>query len=197
MKWNLFKWGVNDPVTGKFIPSKRAYGAVVVFVSLFIFGLFKSCDAHGAELAAEVTVGSSWNNGDKVGSIGETVKATLLIDDAWQISLGYATDQEFKTKPPIDEYIYITVDRRVYLDSDRKIAPWVGLGFAILPTVKVDENWRLPLPIEFHLQAGVKVNRCLSEKTACVFGWDHISNAGLRRPNVGENFFSLGLQYKF
>lgn len=189
-KWKLFTWGSNDE-TGKFRPRYSIYIAIGIFLILFLFGLFKDAKADEPTYTVETSIGQSWKSGEWLGDLG---RASLLVNDRWQVSLGYVGQQEFSDRETIEDHLYISLDRRVFFrDEAARLQPWLGLGFAVLPN---GENWRVTLPISFHLQAGVIYKDCIGPFN-CVLQWDHISNGGLADKNPGWDAQLIGLQYQF
>lgn len=175
----LFTWG-----------SKWVYVAIGAFLLVFFGGMYASCAHAKAPPPAvdwELSAGQAMKGHRPV---GEAVHATMIVRDQWgewDFGVGGLNRQVIRDRRDVDAFWYISASRRVYFRHDRRVQPFIGLGVMVLPD---GANWRLPIPISFHLHTGL-----LDTKTGWFVQWRHGSNAGLDDSNPGQDLWQVGKRF--
>lgn len=134
------------------------------------------------------------------GSALELARAT----PRWEAALGYVTAQEVTVRTEqdvcvaratgpdcitikdtderrVDTYGYLSVQRRFAFRAEERLQPIFGLGLV----ANSDTNAYVSSTIGFSLSAGFRIG------PRWTLEWRHFSNAGLDRPNLGQDIFLL------
>ena len=139
------------------------------------------------------------------GSAVEIARSTAR----WETALGYVSSQEVDVntvqdlciagaagpecvtvhstvRRSVDEYAYLSVQRRFAFRTDRTVRPILGFGIV----GNTDTNPYVSSPLTFSLSAGLRLGERWSLE------WRHFSNAGMKQPNLGQDILLLRASFR-
>jgi hypothetical protein len=151
--------------------------------------------SDSANASVDMTrIGLQWNWA-KRWAIG----ANWHIGGYWDVTFGYwSNESPGRTNSSITDF-GVTPVFRLQQTSPGAIAPYVegAIGFHLLSHTSVSDQRRFSTAFQFgdHVGFGIR----FGQKRAFDLGYryQHLSNAGIKRPNQGIDFHQVRLQYHF
>ncbi len=182
----------------------RRTRALVVFIALFVLApAARAVDgisleigtSNAANASVDITrIGLQWN-WTKRWALG----ANWHIGGYWEVDFGnWSNDSPRRTNSSITE-IGLTPVFRLQQSNPGAIAPYAeaAIGLHLLSETSVSQHRRFSTMLQFgdHLGLGIR----FGPRHAFDLGYryQHLSNAGIKRPNHGINFHQVRLHYSF
>lgn len=149
-------------------------GFLAAFVSLL---LLQEC--RGADL--ELGLGGASANSLRPQHIDAPLfKGALVLDERWELAVRYFKEQY----EVVDDYWMVSATRLATV-SVGPLEPFLGLGVAY-----AERNALLAQEFNFSLVGGVRWGQFALEV-------HHVSNAGMKEPNRGQNSYVLTIRQEF
>jgi hypothetical protein len=121
-----------------------------------------------------------------VGAQQVTVRTLQATCSGQPGSLTDCVNQATVQDQEVDEFAYLSLQRRFRLPQRGSwLRPYLGLGLA----GQTDTNPYVSSPVNFSLSLALNVGQRSSVE------WRHFSNAGLQRPNLGQDMLMLRWQF--